>query len=272
MQVPEFKAMIRSLAAGKTTITILYCQDGFPESWRETDEKRLENPAATSEAFWDYILRKVAPHVRHVNMVDFSFRCHPHDHADALGWLQMADLFYIRGTGQGTFSALVDISDDPSCFDLVVALQYEVLQNRLVYVGVCGAAQWAGDYVQVHNGGMRRGLQLFGRGFSVQYPDWRKATIPDPRVIEINAVNFCVVDTVLERAVCAVMCNKKNHNSRVRQEYFAKSLSIQKNLDRVLEALRGKKDLWRCTVTGFFLYCTCLAERPGIAIESNPFD
>ena len=161
--------MMRSLVAGKTTITILYCQDGQPESWRETYETRLKNPGGSCQAFWEHILRQVAPHVGCVKLVLFSFRCHPHDQADALRWLQIADLVYIRGTGydtelrQHTYSSLVDISDDPSCAELVLALQYEVLQNRLVYVGVCGAAQWAGEAVLIPKGGMRQGLQLFGK-------------------------------------------------------------------------------------------------------------
>ena len=132
IQNPACRAMIRSLVAGK--------------------------------ACWEHILIKTAPHFGCVKLVLFSFRCHPHDQADALRWLQIADLFYIRGTGydtelrQHTYSSLVDISDDPSCAELVLALQYEVLQNRLVYVGVCGAAQWAGESVLIPKGGMRQGL------------------------------------------------------------------------------------------------------------------
>ena len=110
--------------------------------------------------FWEHILRKVAPHLECVKLVLFSFRCQPHEQADALRWLQIADLFYIRGTGydtelrQDTYSSLVDISDDPSCAELVLALQYEVLQNKLVYVGVCVSATWAGESVLLPKGGM----------------------------------------------------------------------------------------------------------------------
>ena len=167
-----------SLVAGKTTITILYCQDGLPYSWRETDQQRLEDPGATCKAFWEHILRKVAPSVS-VNMVDCSFRCHPQDRADAANTLQNADVFYIRGTGndrfahQDTSSYLVDIIDDPSCAELVLNLQYEVLQNRLVYVGVCGAAKCAGESVIMRRGERRRGLELFGQGVAVHYGDWK---------------------------------------------------------------------------------------------------
>ena len=40
--------------------------------------------------------------------------------------------------GDNTYDALVNISEGNEYSNLVVTLQYEVLQNRLVYIGICG--------------------------------------------------------------------------------------------------------------------------------------
>ena len=173
---PEFCDMVRSLVtAGKTTLRILFCQDGLPDAWKEKNA----NPGADAQTYWESAVKKVAPHVTDVEIIDWSFH-HPGDRRQALESLKTADIFYIRGTGhdkangEDTDSYLVDITEDPDCAELVLALQYEVLQNRLVYVGVCGAAKWAGDEVEMWRGGKRRGLQLFGRGISVDYAGWQK--------------------------------------------------------------------------------------------------
>ena len=231
----------------------MYCQDGMPEPWRETDEKRQANPGATTQKFWDACIQHIDKRVT-VNLVEFSFRSD--DRAAAKAWLTHADLFYIRGTGfdketkENTFEQLVDIVDDPSCADLVLALQYEVLENKIIYVGVCGAAKLAGESVSMpEKGGTRKGLQLFGKGVTIQYDGWRDDTINDNRVIQINEVNFSIVDTLQGKADCAVMCNNKKHSYADKQQYLAKAKRIQQNLQGVLAALECKIDYWTCALT-----------------------
>ena len=107
----------------------------------------------------------------------------------------------------------------------------------------------------MRRGPSRRGLQLFGKGISVHYGCWMDSTTNDRSVIEINEVNFCVVDTVLEKVDCAVMCKTKDstcdqRRAYLKRAYFVKAQTIRKNLVAVLEGMRGVADLWTCTETG----------------------
>ena len=61
---------------------------------------------------------------------------------------------------------LVNLIDDSSVATLILALQYQVMLNQLVYFGVCGASKWAGDQVEVPSG-RRQGLQLLGKQINV---------------------------------------------------------------------------------------------------------
>ena len=141
--------------------------------------------------------------------------------------------------GDNTYDALVNISEGNEYSNLVVTLQYEVMQNRLGYIGICGAAKWAGYDVEL-KGGPRRGLELFGRNVSVNYGHWMDEPSRNITVIEINEVNYCIVDTDNEIAGCAVMCQSRSHSEDQKARYARKAAGIQENLNGVLDHLRSK--------------------------------
>ena len=79
-----FENMILSLPAvsvGETEIQILYCQDGFPESWRETAEKRENNPGASTDAYWTALVKRIDPMLT-VRLIDFSFTNRFHENRE----------------------------------------------------------------------------------------------------------------------------------------------------------------------------------------------
>ena len=123
---PAFRAMMHTLIDGKRSINILFCEDGAPYTWKETEEHCRENPGSTTLAFWQAIFKKIAPTVT-VNLVSFSFRCPAAEHPRAKSLLQAADIFYCKGTGRDrnicldTHEYLVNISEDPFCAELVLA-------------------------------------------------------------------------------------------------------------------------------------------------------
>ena len=113
-----------------------------------------------------------------VRIVNFTFNCHGDDHFNTMmEWIGEADIFNMRGTGTNvdgttTKMALVNVLRNQGCDKMVLKLQYEVIQNRLIYIGVCGGPKFAGDTVDVGRGIFQRGLQLFGRGVNVAYESW----------------------------------------------------------------------------------------------------
>ena len=253
-----FENMILSLPAvsvGETEIQILYCQDGFPESWRETAEKRENNPGASTDAYWTALVKRIDPMLT-VRLIDFSFTNRFHENRETrLALLKTSDIFYCRGAGNHremgikTFDALVNISDNRDYDKEVLTLQYEVMQNRLVYIGVCGAAKWAGYVVEMPDGSFRRGLGLFGRDVFVEYSDWNDKTKESSQVIEINEINYGIVDTCLAAIRSGLMMGKNANRDR-KDEYRAKAHGIQQNLNGVLEYLLRKVDVYTCTATG----------------------
>ena len=68
-------------------------------------------------------------------------------------------------------------------------------------------------------------------------------------MIEINEVNYCIVDTTTEKIGCAVMCNTSTHTVDQKASYELKAAQIQENLNGVLTYLLIKVDQWRCTAT-----------------------
>ena len=123
------------------------------------------------------------------------------------------------------------------------------MQNRLVYIGVCAAAKWAGYAVKMPDGSFRRGLGLFGRDVFVEYSDWNDKTKESSQVIEINEINYGIVDTCLAAIRSGLMMGKNANRDR-NYEYRAKAHGIQQNLNGVLEYLLRKVDVYTCTATG----------------------
>ena len=115
-------------------------------------------------------------------------------------------------------------------------------------MGVCGAAKWAGETVKMPRQPPRPGLCLFGKGVSVDYCYWEDPPKMDYRVIEVNEVNYCIVDTVLMEAVADVMPGKYQDMQHI-DLYRHKAECIEHNLAVVLFYLRGKTDFCTCTVT-----------------------
>ena len=233
---------------GRTEIQILFCQDGCPDPQKETAEKRETLPGATARVYWTALLRKFHPLLT-VKLIDFSFTNHFHDQEKRLELLRNSDIFYCRGTGINSHEALVNISDNKDYESEVETLQYEVLWNRLIYVGICGAAKWAGDVVERPDGSVRRGLGLFGRDVFVEYADWRAKTKESKQCLEISEINYCIVDTTLPAIRSGVMMGKHANKGR-KDEYRLKAYGIQQNLNGVLEYLLRKVDAWLCTETG----------------------
>ena len=170
--------------------------------------------------------------------------------------LKTSDIVYCRGTGNDremgikTFDALVNISDNRDYDKEVLTLQYEVMQNRLVYIGVCGAAKWAGYAVKMPDGSFRRGLGLFGRDVFVEYADWAE-TKESNQCLEISEINYCIVDTTLPLpAIRSGVMMGKHANKGRKDEYRLKAHGIQQNLNGVLEYLVRKVDVYTSTAAG----------------------
>ena len=163
----DFRRMIMNLPsvqAGRFEVRILFCQDGTPVHWRETLGHRLRKPEANHKTYWRRALQHLDPRFS-VNVLDVSFNGEFQPNEDnRVQQLMWADIFYCRGTGglyegpSGDMRAeLCRISNSPQYARQILALQYEILQNRLLYVGICGASKWAGYNVSLPGGQVQRG-------------------------------------------------------------------------------------------------------------------
>ena len=124
----------------KTVITILYCEDGLPLDWQEKHNGKRENlPEATHQRYWENLMTGLGLNAL-VRFRDFSFQnlVSTQEIQNTLIQLDHADIFYIRGTGPGCYNNLVGIVEDPNLSEVVRKLQYQVFENRLLYVGICG--------------------------------------------------------------------------------------------------------------------------------------
>ena len=164
-------------------------------------------------------------------------------------------MFYCRGTGWQNAGPDSDMRDElcrigngPEYATQILALQYEILQNRLLYVGICGASKWAGYNVILPGGQVQRGLALFGRDVSVYYDGWQQPTRLNSNCIEINEVNYCLIDTTLGIIGSFVMCKQKARYQQ-KAEYVRKAGQINANLLHVLTTIMTKADLYRCPHT-----------------------
>ena len=127
----EFKRLMESVCHGKTVTTILYCEDGPPSTWQEKGSGKRDNlPEATHQRYWENLIDGLGI-AGLVRFRDFSFQnlVSPQQIQNAIIQLHHADIFYIRGTGPGCYSNLVDIVEDPNLSEVVRKLQYQVFEK-----------------------------------------------------------------------------------------------------------------------------------------------
>ena len=243
----EFKRLLDSVCHGKTVITILYCEDGLPSNWQEKgSDKRDVFPEATQQRYWENLIHGLGI-AGLVQFRDFSFKdlVSPQQIQNAISQLHHADIFYIRGTGPGCYSNLVDIVENPNLSEVVSKLQYQVFGNRLLYVGICGGSQLEGDYFWPEKR-CRKGLRLFGSENYVQYDSWESPTKFDPNCIQITQVTYVIIDTVLDIFGSFVMTNKdkKAKTAERLAEYESKAFAITENLQAFRRQLQGHLDFY----------------------------
>ena len=240
MRNKEFKRLMESVCHGKTVITILYCEDGLPSTWQETHNGKRENLSeATHQRYWEKLITGIGFPVV-LRFRDFSFQnlVSTQEMENTLIQLDHADIFYIRGTGPGCYSNLVDIVEYPNLSEVVRKLQYQVFENRLLYVGVCGGSQLQGDYFWPE-ARCRNGLRLFGSGNYVHYDVWDSPTIFDPKCIQITEVTYVIIDTVLDIFGSFVMAKKKGERLAA---YESKASAITENLQAFRRQLQAHLD------------------------------
>ena len=169
----------------------------------------------------------------------------PQEIQNTLIQLDHADIFYIRGTGPGCYSNLVDIVEDPNLSEVVCKLQYQVFENRLLYVGVCGGSQLQSDYFWPETR-CRKGLRLFGSENYVHYDAWDSATKFDPNCIQITEVTYVIIDTVLDIFGSFVMTNKEKmaKTAETLAKYESKASAITENLQAFRRQLQGHLDFY----------------------------
>ena len=244
---------MESVCHGKTVITILYCEDGLPSTWQEKGSgKRDVLPEATHQRYWENLIHGLGIAVL-VQFRDFSFKnlVSPQQIQNAISQLHHADIFYIRGTGPGCYNNLVDIVEDPSLSEVVRKLQYQVFENKLLYVGICGGSQIEGDYVWPEKR-CRKGLRLFGSENYVQYDSWESATKFDPNCIQITQVTYVIIDTVLDIFGSFVMTNKEKRakTAETLAKYESKASAITENLQAFRRQLQGHSDSYTNPANG----------------------
>ena len=89
--------------------------------------------------------------------------------------LAYADIFISRKDPL----ALVNVIDAPLNQKLKEQLQWRVMDNRLMYIGVCGGSKIAGARMLVgtKENAERKGLGFFGRNINVEYNGWISPTV-----------------------------------------------------------------------------------------------
>ena len=269
-QNADFRHMIMNLpsvTAGRFEVRILFCQDGTPVHWREAPADRVRKPGANHETYWRRALQHLDKRF-YVNFLDFSFNAEFQPNEDKrVQQLMWADIFYCRGTGgqyeglSGDMRAeLCRISNSPQYARQIFALQYEILQNRRLSVGICGASKWAGYNVSLPGGEVKRGLALFGLGISVCYDKWEDRTRSDDSKIEINEMNYCIVDTTLNMPnrppglIGSYVMTKQKRSLEELIDYAKKAGRINVNLREVLAHIMRKVDLYQCPHTHAFYF------------------
>ena len=142
-----------------------------------------------------------------------------------------------------TNNNLVDIVEDPNLSEVVRKLQYQVFENRLLYVGICGGSQLEGDYVWLEKR-CRKGLRLFGSESYVHYDAWQSETIFDPKCIQITQVTYVIIDTVLDIFGSFVMTKTKDKTPERLAAYESKASAITENLQAFRRQLQGHLDYY----------------------------
>ena len=90
--------------------------------------------------------------------------------------------------------------------------------HRRVYIGVCGAAKWAGEVIDMGKGNYGPGLGLFGKGVNIAYDFWWSPTRSDNNTVEITDSTLAAIDTRMDHMQSAVLINKKDHDAAKKKE------------------------------------------------------
>ena len=227
-------------AKGDEIINVVWCQNGtHPDG--KTPEHEFDG---TMRRF----LRRLLP--RHqINVEEFKFEETSISNADrqrGLAKLQCCDIFYMRGTWGMPDRVLADIVMNSSYEEAVLILQYKVLFNHTLYMGICGGAMLASDTFDPTGfvGLDLQGLGLLGKQVTIHYDDWRDPSLPHG--IRFNNVVYTVIDTTQNIWSCQVLTKKKNADKMA--EYARVASQMTQNLQQYARTL-NKDDLYR-THTG----------------------
>ena len=239
----SFVRIVRDVAAREGKIHVLYCDDGFSKAWRDDP---LVPPDVAFCKYWKALIDKIVPKLP-VHVLYFSFQGDP---AVSVDLLRRADFFFLRGTSPGTYTSLAEIVSNPDYSKIVLELQYRVLLNKMVFIGVCGGALVASYKFEPVRHQCMDGFGFMGRGMNIYYDDWQHPVRRNS--VQISQVHYAIIDTTLDIATVGVMCNKGKHTFSEKNNYKIKAGEMQTELKKMLSYLRNEKgkDLYTDTCTG----------------------
>ena len=230
--------MILRHAEGKDTLHVLFCQDGTHKEYRQGKGrffksmkkllKFVENCTVSVET-WEF--------------EEASAGQEPEDRQRAIQKLKRCDIFYMRGTMGMDNSALGNIVKNDQNEEAVVMLQYKVLFNHTLYMGICGGAKFASDIFATDDGGNMRGLGLLGKKETIHHDEWQLR--PKGDGIRFNEVVCTLIDTTLNIVECQVFTkNKESEERKAEYESIAEEMT-HKLQHYIRDKIRGKEDHYK---------------------------
>lgn len=210
-------------------VNVLVCLDGLPRGQRNLRQGQSDGMDRMLTSFMHKMQKAVSVQL-------FSFEA---NQSECEMQLRSAHIFWQAGSGGGSTSYIVEaIEQNQNGWKIV---QDRVLDNELVYVGVCIGAMMAGSCYFGHSSAAVKGCmyQFFGTEVSVVYdndlPFWE-----DDAILHMTGGVAIAIECTDVTAASAIIVSKNR-----RSAHLEKHGRIQVKLQRTVESLAKNWEVYK---------------------------